>query len=154
MTPHGREAVTGLRAPDLRRSVEGAGHDFVPETIKGIDRTPNVERACAREKRDEREERKEERNSSIFPWIARQCRATSVLLSVGSILSRLKSLIMVSRCETANSRGWIVERDGVDHVLMAFESKKLRSTVDVPNFTSSIVAARQASVDQMGDRPR
>lgn len=48
-----------------------------------------------------------------------------------------------------NLRSWIVEGDGVDHVLMAFESKKLRSTVNVPNFTSSVIAACQASIDQM-----
>lgn len=50
-----------------------------------------------------------------------------------------------------NSRSRIVERDGVDHVLMAFESKKLRSTVNVPNFTSSVVASRQASVGRTDD---
>lgn len=45
-----------------------------------------------------------------------------------------------------NLRSWIVERDGVDHVLMAFESKKLRSTVNVPNFTSSVITTCQASI--------
>lgn len=34
MAPHGREAVTRLRAPDLGGFVEGRGYDFVPETQK------------------------------------------------------------------------------------------------------------------------
>lgn len=42
-------------------------------------------------------------------------------------------------------RNWVVEGHGVDHILMAFESKKLRSTVNVPNFTRSVIAACQAS---------
>lgn len=50
-----------------------------------------------------------------------------------------------------NLRSWIVEGDSVDHVLMAFESKKLRSTVNVPNFTSSVVATCQASINQMNN---
>lgn len=42
-------------------------------------------------------------------------------------------------------RNWVVEGHGVDHILMAFESKKLRSTVNVPNFTRSVITACQAS---------
>lgn len=45
-------------------------------------------------------------------------------------------------------RSWVVEGHGVDHILMAFESKKLRSTVNVPNFTRSVIAACQASVEK------
>ena len=44
-----------------------------------------------------------------------------------------------------DARDWVVEGHGVDHILMAFESKKLRSTVNVPNFTRSVIAACQAS---------
>ena len=48
-----------------------------------------------------------------------------------------------------DARDWVVEGHGVDHILMAFESKKLRSTVNVPNFTRSVVAACQASVKKV-----
>jgi len=56
------------------------------------------------------------------------------------------SMLLQTNFDYRDLRSWIVEGDGVDHVLMAFESKKLRSTVNVPNFTSSVIASCQASV--------
>jgi len=43
-----------------------------------------------------------------------------------------------------NLRDRIVKGDSVDYVLMAFKTKKLRSIVNIPNFTGTIIAARQA----------
>jgi hypothetical protein len=46
-----------------------------------------------------------------------------------------------------NLRDRVVEGDGIDYVLMAFKTKKLCSIVNVPNFTGSVIAARQAPIN-------